>query len=200
MGQRDQLLEGARTCLVERGFAHTTARDIVAASPGANLASIGYHFGSKEALMNAAVIQLIEGWGDRIAEAADNVGLGTPADRMEQFLASVLAAETEERRVVAASVQAYAQAEFSGEVRDQYRATYERARVDLAGIALGIERDQVTESEAAMVGSVCLALLNGAVLQWLIDPSASEGFEHLSTTLAVLARHAGGDRTSDASE
>ena len=30
-----------------------TARDIVAAS-GANLASIGYHFGSKEALLSAA--------------------------------------------------------------------------------------------------------------------------------------------------
>ncbi|MCP2638397.1 TetR/AcrR family transcriptional regulator [Microbacterium sp. HD4P20] len=195
MGQREQLLEGARVCLIERGFAHTTARDIVAASPGANLASIGYHFGSKDALMNAAVIQLIEGWGDRIAEAADGVAVGTPADRLEQFLSAILAADAEDRRVAAASVQAFAQAEFSAEVRDQYRSTYERARVDLTGIVLGISRDRVAASDAATLGSVCLALLNGAVLQWLIDPAASAGFEHLTVTLAALGR-----RTSPAGD
>jgi len=51
---RDQLLEGALLCLQTKGYARTTARDIAAAS-GANLASIGYHFGSKEGLLNAAV-------------------------------------------------------------------------------------------------------------------------------------------------
>ncbi|PRB14796.1 TetR/AcrR family transcriptional regulator [Microbacterium sp. MYb62] len=191
MGQRERLLEGARVCLIERGFAHTTARDIVAASPGANLASIGYHFGSKDALMNAALIQLIEGWGDRIAEAADGVDVGTPADRLERFLSAILAADADERRVVAASVQAYAQAEFSAEVRDQYRSTYERARVDLTAVVLAVPRDLVTASDAEKVGSVCLALLNGAVLQWLIDPAAKAGFEHLAVTLATLARPAG---------
>lgn len=187
MGQREQLLEGARRCLIERGFAHTTARDIVAASPGANLGSIGYHFGSKDALMNAAVIQLIETWGDRIAEAADGVDAGTPADRLEHFLSAILAADAAERSVAAASVQAYAQAEFSAEVRGQFRSTYERARVDLTGIVLGIARDRVTASDASTIGSVCLALLNGAVLQWLIDPAADAGFERLPVTLAALA-------------
>jgi AcrR family transcriptional regulator len=38
------------------GYARTTARDIVAAS-GTNLASIGYHYGSTQALLNAAVVK-----------------------------------------------------------------------------------------------------------------------------------------------
>ncbi|NHW87893.1 helix-turn-helix transcriptional regulator, partial [Escherichia coli] len=46
MGHRERLLAGARNCLYERGYTRTTARDIVAASD-TNLASIGYHFGSK---------------------------------------------------------------------------------------------------------------------------------------------------------
>ena len=46
MGHREQLLEAARRLLVERGSARITARDLVAES-GTNLASIGYHFGSK---------------------------------------------------------------------------------------------------------------------------------------------------------
>lgn len=41
----------------------TTARDIVKAS-GANLASIGYHYGSKDALLTQAFIELISDWGD----------------------------------------------------------------------------------------------------------------------------------------
>jgi AcrR family transcriptional regulator len=192
MGQREQLLEGARTCLIERGFAHTTARDIVAASSGANLASIGYHFGSKDALMNAAVIQLIEAWGDHIAEAADGMGTESPADRLARFLNGVLAADPEQRRVIAASVQAFAQAEFSSEVRDQFRSTYERARVDLAAFVLGVPRESVTASQAATTGSISLALLNGAVLQWLVDPDSTAGFEHLATTLTKLSSRTDG--------
>ena len=55
MGHKDDLLDGAKRCLYEKGYARTTARDIVAAS-GTNLASIGYHYGSKENLLNAALM------------------------------------------------------------------------------------------------------------------------------------------------
>lgn len=64
MGHREDLLEGAKKCLVEKGFVRTTARDIVKAS-GANLASIGYHYGSKDALMTEAFIAVIQEWGDQ---------------------------------------------------------------------------------------------------------------------------------------
>nr|WP_199834432.1 TetR family transcriptional regulator [Streptomyces sp. NRRL F-5755] len=47
MGHREDLWEGAKRCLLDKGYARTTARDIVAAS-GADLASIGCHYGPKE--------------------------------------------------------------------------------------------------------------------------------------------------------
>ena len=56
MGHREQLLEGAKQCLLTKGYARTTARDLVAAS-GTNLASIGDHYGSKDALMNQALFE-----------------------------------------------------------------------------------------------------------------------------------------------
>src|SRR5947199_5851342 len=56
---REALIEGAIGCLKAKGFARTTARDIAAAS-AANLASIGYHFGSKDALLNEALIRIFE--------------------------------------------------------------------------------------------------------------------------------------------
>src|SRR5262249_60393129 len=63
MGNREALLAGAKRCLIEKGYARTTARDIAAAS-GGSLAAIGYHFGSKDALMNQALYGRIGAWGE----------------------------------------------------------------------------------------------------------------------------------------
>lgn len=190
MSQKEQLLAGARTCLIERGYAHTTARDIAAAS-GANLASIGYHFGSKDALLNAAVVELVEEWGDRITGAVEEVHAPTPAERLEEFVRGILAAGPDERKVVLASVQAFAQAEFIPEIRDQLRNTYARGRVDLAALVLDVSRDEVTDEQAATVGSVSLSLINGAVLQWLIDPVAAAGAARITDVVRTLSGNAG---------
>ena len=70
MGHKEDLLDGAKRCLYEKGYARTTARDIVAAS-GTNLASIGYHYGSKENLLNAALMSATEDFGEAIGAAVD---------------------------------------------------------------------------------------------------------------------------------
>ena len=69
MGNREALLAGAKRCLIEKGYARTTARDIAAAS-GVSLAAIGYHFGSKDALMNQAIYEFVGEWGDEVQRDA----------------------------------------------------------------------------------------------------------------------------------
>lgn len=53
---RDQLVDGALRCLERLPADRVTAR-VIAYESGANLASIGYHFGSKDDLVTAAVIE-----------------------------------------------------------------------------------------------------------------------------------------------
>src|SRR3954449_5592590 len=77
---RDALLEAAKRLLREQGYARITARDLVAAS-GTNLASIGYHFGSKEALLNAAIGESFAEWTQRITSAALVDADVTPLER-----------------------------------------------------------------------------------------------------------------------
>src|ERR671932_2330793 len=84
MGHRELLLKGAVACLRERGYARTTARDIVAAS-GTNLGSIGYHYGSTQALMNAAMLSAIEEWGDAIGAALATEQAGEPGDPLTRY-------------------------------------------------------------------------------------------------------------------
>jgi len=84
MGNREDLLAAAKRCLYERGYARTTARDIATAA-GTSLAAIGYHFGSKDALLNEARIQAIAEWYDELgrALAASSEPDATPMERFE---------------------------------------------------------------------------------------------------------------------
>src|SRR3989440_872256 len=96
ISHRDQLLEGAIECLRNKGYARTTARDIAAAA-NANLASIGYHFGSKEALLNEAITQTCEEWTMRIGEAAFASDATSPLAQMAASWVAMLAAFEELR-------------------------------------------------------------------------------------------------------
>ncbi len=89
MGHREDLLAGARRCLEKRGYARTTARDLVAES-GTNLASIGYHFGSKEALMNEAVARSVVAWMASIQDEAFTTAARSTGERLELTLAAMI--------------------------------------------------------------------------------------------------------------
>lgn len=85
MGNREALLAGAKRCLLEKGFARTTAREIAAAS-GVSLAAIGYHFGSKEALLTDALMQAIQEWEVEFRQALKTSARldTTPMERFEE--------------------------------------------------------------------------------------------------------------------
>src|SRR4051812_50183687 len=81
MSHRDDLLQAARKLILEKGFAATTARDLVAASD-TNLGSIGYHFGSREALLNQAIGELFDQWTELLGNAAFSDQDAPPLDRL----------------------------------------------------------------------------------------------------------------------
>lgn len=184
MGQRQDLLAGARQCIAEKGYSRTTARDITAAS-GANLAAIGYHFGSKEALLNAAILESFDEWGTAIDQAEVASASGDPIERLESFLAGFLTGSAQHRAMIVASVQAFAEAEFVPEVREQLAETYEEARMSVAAMLLGIDPDSVDEA-GRQLGSLVLAIINGTALQWLIDPAATSSAAGLTAALRSL--------------
>jgi AcrR family transcriptional regulator len=186
MGNREALLAGAKRCIVEKGYAHTTARDIVAAS-GTNLASIGYHFGSKDALLDAAILDSFDDWDDDVEAALRDHRDGPPIDRLAAFLDVVMEKVRTERTMAAASLQWVAQVEFSERIRGRLAEVYVGARRGFAAMLLGVEEDAVDDESARKVGSVGLALVNGLVLQWLVDPDrAPSGRDAAAAVRAVM--------------
>jgi AcrR family transcriptional regulator len=186
MGNREALLAGAKRCIAEKGYAHTTARDIVAAS-GTNLASIGYHFGSKDALLDAAILDWFNDWDGDVEAALRDQHDGSSADRLAAFLDVVIGNTRAERALAAASLQWIAQIEFSDHIRGKLAETYARARRDFAAMLLGVTVDEVDDDTARAVGSLGLALVNGVVLQALIDPERAPSGRDIAAAVRVVA-------------
>lgn len=191
MGHREDLLAGAVACLREKGYARTTARDIVATS-GTNLGSIGYHYGSTEALLNAAVLAAVEEWGAQLAGAmAAGIDLAAPFPRrFEQYWATVLATFDDYRQVWAATFDLLGVASRVPEVRAAIGRGLQDGRLAWAQLLHGI--DPETEPiKAQAVGSVHQALLSGILVQLLVEPDRAPSVADLTSALAEIAAAVG---------
>lgn len=185
MGNRDDLLAGALRCLRGKGYAHTTARDIATAA-GTSLAAIGYHFGSKEALLNEATFQLFDSWGERFSAIPPTVDDADPIARFEAIWTNVIEAIDADPGLMVASFEAFMQAQRSSTLREQMAAGNRQGRRGLVAIMLGVDEDTVTEEQERSVGAFYSALLNGVVVQYLIDPDTAPTAHDLAAALRTL--------------
>jgi AcrR family transcriptional regulator len=189
VGHRDELLAAARRLLEERGYAHITARDLVAASD-TNLASIGYHFGSKAALLNAAIAASFDDWAEQLAAAVMSDRDATPLERAGATWTAVLQRLPGQRNVLQAYVEALAQTMRVPELRAQLAEHYRRARAmvaELVAVSLG-DRTPATDPRCRAVASLVIAACDGLAMQWLLDPDDLPGADDLAAGLVeVLA-------------
>jgi AcrR family transcriptional regulator len=175
MSQRERLLEAAKRCLEERGFARTSSRDIAAAAE-ANHAAINYHYGSKDGLLIAALMDTVEAWGDALVRP----GEGEPA---EDGLRRTVESFPDHRAMIVSALESLAQAERIPEVREATAEAFERHRVQLARDVYGYEGDERT---ARAIGSIHMALTAGLAEQFLIDPERASTGEEVTLGLRAI--------------
>lgn len=183
MGHREDLLEGAKRCLLEKGFLRTTARDIVKES-GTNLASIGYHYGSKDALLVQAYVELIEGVGD----AAPGWGAQTaaPAGSLERFQEvwdGIIRSLPESRAIWLLSFELLFQGDRLPEVRKLLAEAQVEGRKGVLSMFNGIPEPELDETSVDTEGRFYQTLLNGLMVQWLFDPDSATTAEQLTEGL-----------------
>ncbi|MEV1178189.1 TetR/AcrR family transcriptional regulator [Nonomuraea sp. NPDC049784] len=187
MGNREDLLAGAKRCLIEKGYSRTTARDIANAS-GVSLAGIGYHFKSKEALMNEALFEAMREWGDELAVAlsADVKADATPLERFEAAWDRVTESFSRLRPLWVTQFELLGQIDHVPEVREQLVHSIKEARLGLAELFEGLEPGSDPERER-LVGSVYQAMLTGFLSQWLLDPDSALSGREVVTALRMIA-------------
>jgi AcrR family transcriptional regulator len=186
MGHREDLLAGAKRAMFEKGYARTTARDIVAAS-GTNLGSIGYHYGSTQALMTAAMLSAMEDWGEALGKALAEELDDEPDDPMVRFWRRVIRSITTHRELWLASVEVMIQSEHSPELRAQLAGGLHEGRKGMAAMITGRPEDELDEATVRSVGSAQMALMSGVVTQWLTDPATAPSAEEIVAGVRALS-------------
>ncbi|MBO0840218.1 MAG: TetR family transcriptional regulator, partial [Sciscionella sp.] len=127
MGNREDLLAGAKKCLLDKGYARTTARDIAAAA-GTSLAAIGYHFRTKDALLNEAVLDLTgTEFGNAFEKALRSTNATDGLAGFEAVWDQLIDALRQHRAVLAVSAETLGQIEHVPEIRAAYRAAQPHA-------------------------------------------------------------------------
>ena len=187
MGHREQLLAAARRLLEQKGYAHITTRDLVAESD-TNLASIGYHFGSKTGLLNAAIESAFEDWSDQLAALVMADPETTPIQRGMATWVAALESLPSRRAILQSYVEALAQAQRSPELQGQLAAHYRRARRRVAEL-VAVSLDDGTPAEDPRCRSIAafvIAVCDGLAVQWLLEPELTPSGNELLAGLETV--------------
>jgi AcrR family transcriptional regulator len=189
MGNREALIEGAKTCLMEKGYHRTTARDIATAA-GVSLAAIGYHFGSKDDLMNEAMRAALDEWGVEVGTAMA-AGLGADATARERFvetwrLAVGTLSTPSTRALWVTQFEVLSAGARQPELMKELANLQGEAREGVATL-FGAVGPDTPQNEVQLVGSFLQALLLGVVVLWLFDPAKAPTGEDLAKALELVS-------------
>lgn len=184
---RERLREGALIAMRERGYARTTARDVAAAA-GVSLGSIGYHYGSTEALLLEALRDGFAEWTAHVerrvrAEAAAGASIGEQA---LHAVAGMLTTLDEHRGLATAFVEALAPAMHSEELRERLAEMMQQTReayVVALRTALG---DEAGSAHGEVLASLLIAVLDGLMVQALLDPARTPTGAQIAAALTEL--------------
>ncbi|MFM9366595.1 TetR/AcrR family transcriptional regulator [Streptomyces sp. Da 82-17] len=185
MGHREDLLEGAKRCLLEKGFVRTTARDIVKES-GTNLASIGYHYGSKDALLAQAYVDLAEHASEEWGEPDELPGAPGSLERFRAVMAGITDSLGKPDSIWHLSVELVAMGDKLPAVREYVSAAQRRAGSGFIGMVMG-EEPADGDPSVDTLGKFFSVLVLGLVSQHTFDPGFSPTADQLAEGLRELA-------------
>ncbi|MEV0174068.1 TetR/AcrR family transcriptional regulator [Streptomyces sp. NPDC050803] len=181
MGHREDLLEGAKRCLLQKGFARTTARDVVKES-GTNLASIGYHYGSKDALLAQAYVALVEEMSV-VFDAEGVTGAPGSLERFRQVWDNVISTMREPGSLWRLSVEIVAMGDQLPELREHLARAQREAARGIVTIFHGGREEDVAEGTVDTLGGFYTTLMMGLMMQWTFDPKGAPEADRLTEGL-----------------
>jgi AcrR family transcriptional regulator len=177
---REQLIDGALRCLERLPADRITAR-VIAEESGANLASIAYHFGSKDGLVTAAVIKGLDRWLAEVEQALATLESGTPAERLRRAHAVIERTRRRHAGLVRNFVVALAKAPHDPLVSEQLAAGFHRTRPAVADL-LELGGDQAGRDAAGLA----LAIFYGLMIQVQVDDGLAIAGKRFDVALGRL--------------
>ncbi|MEV3960818.1 helix-turn-helix domain-containing protein [Nocardia sp. NPDC050193] len=171
MGNKEDLLAAARTCIYERGFAATTARDI-ATTAGVSLAAIGYHFGSKDRLLTEAFTdETGRVIGDDLERRIRATAGRSAVAAFPEVWDGIAELFDRNRDVLVASMENVVRIYRTPSEHPRMGEMHEFAVSEIANL-VAESYPGLDGSRARAVAELYFVILNGLVMQWMSSPGA----------------------------
>lgn len=177
---RSALLEGTLRCLERLPPERITARAIAEES-GANLASIGYHFGSKEELVSEAAIEGLDRWLEEMEGALGDLASAPPEDRLQRATAVMKVSRGDHTGLARNYLAALAKGQHDPRIKKALADGFRDARPSVAAL-LGLGDDRAGQDAAG----IALSLFHGLLIQALLDPELAIEGKQMERALARL--------------
>jgi len=119
-----------------------------------------------------AITRTCEEWTARLGQAAFASGSESPLEQMGASWVAMLSSFEGLRPVLIGLVEAVGQSAWSEDLRQELAAHYRTSREQVAAMvraSLG-EESEDTSTDADVVASFLIAVCDGLVLQWLLNP------------------------------
>jgi AcrR family transcriptional regulator len=186
---KSALLEAAKQLVGERGYAGATVREL-AALAGTNLGAVNYHFGSREKLLNQAVLDEFLEWSGR----ALGTEVDSAAEPLQQFAARarpMIDGLHSAQPAFIMFLETLLHAQRSPELHEQLAEHYaEQRRRAVQSIASSARGSELSPRVLEVVASYMIAIADGFQVQALLDPDSVPTGEELATFYEGLAASA----------
>lgn len=173
MTNRESLLEAALVALQEKGYAETTARD-VARGAGVSLGAIGYHYGSTQDLLDAALAEGVRRWFEPlIGLLAQPLAPSLTLAQLAPMLDGLADTLNGHRPLVIGYFEALLRAERSPALRTSLATDFHALRTALTGALADLLSRQPAAGvpDPQTAASLLMATIDGLIIQWLLDPT-----------------------------
>ncbi|BDX32327.1 TetR family transcriptional regulator [Mycobacterium antarcticum] len=188
MDTRDRLLNATIALLTREGLGRITTRAIVAEA-GTHLPSVNYYYGSKDALVRAALAETLRRWGQTTMSVIDTAPESSLNERVDHSVRRFVATLANDRGYVVAAVEGFAAAERDEDIRRALAAAYGEFRDVVAshGPPRPAGSPQTSGRDSRVFASLMIALFDGLAIQWLLDPATAPTAEEILAALDLLA-------------
>ena len=161
----------------------------LAAASGVSLAAIGYHFGSKDVLMNQAVFDSVGDWATELQDAltAEGAGQAPPLERFELVMRHTLKSFAGAGSGLwHAQLERVSLAQRNEDLRAFLAGIQEFAGSVLAELFLGMDLAEEPEATRA-AGAIMHAMFIGLIAKYFLDPEHPPSARELAGGLRIIA-------------
>ena len=191
--RRRALLRAAADCLVERGYAGTSVREIcrrARVSPGL----LTHYFPGKTALIAEVYRDVADTLAADLSAAVDAAG-PDPAERLRAFVRASFRPPTLSRDTISLWLVFWTLSLTDTEVAELHRQDYARYRDTLVHLIGDVAAARGAATDLRLAALSLTALIDGLWLEWCLDPTSFTAEEAASVALASVDRYLGEDPT-----